>query len=180
MSVRSPSMRRCPMSLHEKDIEIAVGPRRVAGTMISTALGMEGILFIHGWAGNRQQYLVRAREIAALGCICLTFDMYGHASTSDYLTKVTREDNLRDVVAAYDLLAANPHVDKSCIGVVGSSYGGYLATILTEVCSVRWLALRVPALYLDEDWETPKHLLNKDRIASYRKIMINASENRAL
>jgi esterase/lipase len=168
------------MSVHEQHIEIGIGPRRIAGTIVSPSLGMEGMLFIHGWAGNRQQYLVRAREIAALGCICLTFDLYGHASTSDYLTKVTRDDNLCDVLAAYDLLATNPHVDKSCIGVVGSSYGGYLAALLTEVRPVRWLALRAPALYLDEDWEVPKHLLNKDRISAYRKTTIKSSENRAL
>ena len=39
---------------------------------------------------------------------------------------VSRESNLRDVLAAYDTLAAHPSVDASAIAVVGSSYGGYL------------------------------------------------------
>ena len=44
---------------------------------------------------------------------------------------------------------------------VGSSYGGYLAAILTTLRPVRWLALRVPALYQDEGWDVPKKQLHK-------------------
>ena len=43
---------------------------------------------------------------------------------------VSREQNLVDVVAAYDVIASNPDVDNSAIAVVGSSYGGYLAAVL--------------------------------------------------
>jgi dipeptidyl aminopeptidase/acylaminoacyl peptidase len=68
---------------------------------------------------------------------------------------VTREDNLRDLLAAYDRLLAHPALDTSAIAVVGTSYGGYLASILTSLRPVRWLALRVPALYRDEEWHTP-------------------------
>ena len=63
------------------------------------------MLFVHGWGGSQEQYLARAREIAALGCICLTFDLRGHARTEPQHETVTREDNLRDVLAAYDVLA---------------------------------------------------------------------------
>ena len=62
---------------------------------------MPGALFVHGGAGNQGQYLARAREISALGCLCLTFDLYGHATAMSYQGQVTREDNLNDIVAAY-------------------------------------------------------------------------------
>ena len=38
---------------------------------------------------------------------------------------MTREQNLDDLLAAYDLLAQHPHIDPSAIAVVGTSYGGY-------------------------------------------------------
>src|ERR1700716_2485522 len=117
----------------ERIVQLEVGKRQIAGTVISPEPMLEGMLFIHGWAGNQEQYLVRARQIAALGCVCLTFDLHGHAATSAFLATVTREENLADVVAAYDFLAGLPNVNANSIGVVGSSYGGYLAAILTAL-----------------------------------------------
>ena len=81
---------------------------------------------------------------------------------------------------AYDVLAGRPGVDPSAIGVVGSSYGAYLAAILTSLRPVRWLTLRVPALYKDEDWAAPKQRLDKDALAAYRRRPVAPEENRAL
>ena len=64
--------------------------------------------------------------------------------------------------------------------MVGSSYGGYLAAILSSLRSVRWLALRVPALYRDEDWPLPKQQLKKYGLADYRRGRVTPDENRAL
>jgi dienelactone hydrolase len=168
------------MTSREDLVEIPVGPRQLAGTIVSPTIAMEGMLFVHGWAGNQQQYLVRAREIAALGCVCLTFDLHGHARTAPFQTAVTREDNLQDVLAAYDLLVDRPHVNKSAIGVIGSSYGGYLAALLSSLRPVQWLALRAPALYKDENWDMPKSLLNREELVSYRRSIISSQHNRAL
>src|SRR4051812_6159385 len=71
-------------------------------------------------------------------------------------------------------------VDRASIAVVGSSYGAYLAAILTESRPVRWLALRVPALYRDEDWSLPKQQLRKYGLDAYRRRTIGPDENRAL
>jgi hypothetical protein len=64
---------------------------------------------------------------------------------------------------------------------VGSSYGGYLAAIATTMRPVRWLALRVPALYKDAGWDFPKKQLNKDPdMHAYRRRRLPAQDNRAL
>ncbi len=81
---------------------------------------------MHGWGGSQEKYLARARQIAALGCVCLTFDLRGHAETEPQHETVTREDNLRDLLAAYDVLAGHPLVDKNAIAVAvlhGSGVG---------------------------------------------------------
>ncbi|WP_448206936.1 alpha/beta hydrolase family protein [Azospirillum sp. sgz302134] len=168
------------MATRDDSIDIAVDDQHIAGTLVAPASVIPGFLFIHGWSGSQEQYLARAREIAALGCVCLTFDLRGHARTDAQFETVTREDNLRDVIAAYDVLTAQRGVDRQAIAVVGSSYGGYLATILSSLRPVRWLALRVPALYKDEDWDVPKRRLDRDEIATYRRGVVRASENRAL
>jgi dienelactone hydrolase len=143
------------MPIHEQFIEIDIDDRRIEGTIVSPSSIAPGVLFVHGWAGTQAQYLARAREIGALGCICLTFDLYGHAKTMSQQGLVTRADNLEDVIAAYDRLVRLPLVDKTAIAVIGSSYGAYLSAILTTVRPVRWLALRAPALYKDQDWRRP-------------------------
>ncbi|GJE03751.1 hypothetical protein [Methylobacterium isbiliense] len=48
---------------------IAIRDRRLAGTLISPATVVPGVLFVHDWAASQAQYLAWAREIAALGCV---------------------------------------------------------------------------------------------------------------
>ena len=162
-------------------IEVLVGEQRLAATLVTPATQMPGVLFLHGWGGSQAQYIARARQIAALGCVCLTLDFRGHESTLAQRETVTREDNLQDVVSAYDVLASRPSVDPSAIAVVGTSYGGYLAALLTALRPVRWLGLRVPALYKDSDWNTPKLALRQAQdLERYRRQRIRSDENRAL
>ena len=169
------------MPTHEEQIEISVDKESIAGTMVTPGTLVPGVLFVHGWGGSQDQYLARARDIAALGCICLTFDLRGHAATHSLYQTVSRENNLRDVLAAYDLLVARRHVDPSAIAVVGSSYGGYLGSILTTMRPVRWLGLRAPALYIDSGWNSPKLQLHKDQdLMAYRRQLVPADSNRAL
>lgn len=169
------------MPTRESVLNIQVDGEHIAGTLIAPEVLIPGVLFVHGWGGNQEQYAARAREVAALGCICLTFDLRGHAGTRKQQERVSREDNLHDVLAAYDMLANQPYIDRDSIAVVGSSYGGYLAAILTTMRPVKWLALRVPALYMDSGWELPKLQLHQDQdLDTYRKSLIPAAENRAL
>ncbi|HEX2528007.1 MAG TPA: alpha/beta fold hydrolase [Geminicoccus sp.] len=168
------------MTTRDSTIRIDVDREHIVGTLVNPATMVPGVLFVHGWGGTQEQYLTRAREIAKLGCVCLTIDLRGHGGSGNRQEAVTREDNLRDVMAAYDKLVEQPHVDRSTIAVVGSSYGGYLAAILSSLRPVRLLGLRVPALYKDEDWARPKEDLKKYELAAYRRGFVSPDENRAL
>lgn len=169
------------MFTRDETFQIAVAGHCIDATLIVPDTRMPGVLFLHGWGGSQAQSAARAREIAALGCACLTVDMRGHAKTATQQATVTREDNLTDALAAYDRLAREAVVDDDQIAVVGSSYGGYLATILTSLRPVKWLGLRAPALYKDTDWTSPKLALRKlQGLEAYRRMMIEAQDNRAL
>lgn len=172
------------MQLRTESVAIPVDGQRIDGTLIAPAIvepRMPATLFVHGWGGCQQQYLECARSIAALGNVCLIFDLRGHAETRGQYETVTREDNLHDVLAAHDVLAHVPGVDKQAIGVVGASYGAYLGALLLYLRPVRMLALRAPALYKDDDWELPKRQLHVDPdFAHYRRLALRAEENRAL
>lgn len=172
------------MNVRSETIAIAVEGRRIEATLLEPQApngGAPGMLFVHGWGGNRDHYIEEARALAALGCVCLTFDLRGHAETEALHDTVTREDNMRDVMAAYDALAARPRVERSWIGVVGSSYGAYLGALLIYMRPVRAIAMHAPALYKDDDWELPKRKLHVDpEFAAYRRRALRTEDNRAL
>ena len=169
------------MPTHDELVDIAVGGQHIAGTLVTPRTLAPGVLFVHGWGGSQQQYLARARALAALGCVCLTFDLRGHEQTRSQHETVSREDNLRDVVAAYEVLAAHRNVDATRMAVVGSSYGGYLAAILTSLRPVKWLALRAPALYKDSEWELAKLRLKIEQgLDAYRRLPVLPKDSRAL
>lgn len=168
------------MTIRSEGVAIRVDDAGLPGTLISPAPLMPGFLFFQGWNSTQAQYVPRAREIAALGCLCLTFEPRGVAEDDPKSDVVTREENLRDLLAAYDLLASRPGVDPHAIALVGSSYGAYLAAIATSLRPVRWLGLRVPALYKDEDWDVPKARLDRKVLHAYRNRTIRPEENRAL
>ncbi|KAF1047400.1 alpha/beta hydrolase family protein [Xylophilus sp.] len=168
------------MGTQSESIELSVDDETIAGTFLRPRAKVPGVLFVHGWGSSQESDLVRAQGIAGLGCVCLTFDLRGHEKTREERQTVSRAENLRDLVAAYDRLLAHPWIDTSAVAVVGSSYGGYLAAILTTLRPVRWLALHVPALYRDEEWETPKVQLDRGVIDRYRRSVVRPTENRAL
>lgn len=168
------------MTTRSEHSDIAVDGMQLAGTVLAPGSMVPGVLFVHGWGGSQERDLGRAQQIAALGCICLTFDMRGHVRTEAMRQTVTRAQNLADVVAAYDHLRMLPHVDPDAILVVGASYGGYLASILTALRPVKWLALRVPALYRDEGWDEPKRSLPRAQLDAYRSRVLAPDDNRAL
>lgn len=169
------------MQTRERHVDILVGSDRIDGTLVAPGAEVPGVLFVHGWGATQRQYLARAREIAALGCVCLTLDLSGHARTEAQREKVSRERNLRDVLGGFEILVAHPQVDRERIAVVGSSYGGYLAAILTEARAVRWLGLRAPALYRDAGWQLPKLQLHLEQdLVTYRRSFVPATGNRAL
>ncbi|HLT26135.1 MAG TPA: alpha/beta fold hydrolase [Zeimonas sp.] len=169
------------MKTHERHVDVIVDSDRIDGTLVAPGVEIPGVLFVHGWGATQQQYLARAREVAALGFVCLTLDLSGHARTVARRETVSRERNLRDVLGGYEILAAHPQVDRERIAVVGSSYGGYLVAILSELRPVRWLGLRAPALYRDAGWELPKLQLHREQdLVAYRRSFVPAAENRAL
>ena len=169
------------MATREEPVYIRVEDEHILGTLITPGTLLPGVLFVHGWGGDQHQYVSRARELSALGCACVTFDLRGHAQTQAQFESVSREDSMRDVLAAYDFLAGQHNVDSDSIAVVGSSYGGYLAALLTALRPVKWLALRVPALYKDSEWRLPKLRLRREQaLENYRLQPVSPDESNAL
>lgn len=170
--------------MHVKDVEIGIAQQVVAGSLYCPDTFKDNapsILFIHGWKSNKEEFAEAARALCDMGFVSLSCNLRGHDQHSQPLKTVSREDNLEDVLTAYDLLASRHDVDPARIGVVGVSYGGYLAATLSARRRVRWLVLRAPALYKDTDFDKPKEQVNKiQNLPAYRREHLDPEDNQVL
>ena len=123
----------------------------IATTVAATPPGRAGVLFVHGLGSSRSTNVGRADAVCrASGATCLAVDLGGHGDSGGRLTQMTPRQNMADVVAAFDALAASPGVDPTRIGVCAASYGAYLSILLSAVRPVNRMLLRAPALYADD------------------------------
>jgi uncharacterized protein len=141
------------------------------------------ILFVQGWTGNRKRSFQYAESLAKLGYICMLYDNRGHGESEGDIKTFTIKEFLDDVLAAYDYLSKIKGVDGKNISAVGSSFGGYLVSLLSEKKDVKNLVLRVPADYSNTDFEKIKFVQDVKELAAiidWRKIPKKANETYAL
>lgn len=123
---------------------------------------LPALIFIHGWKSNQEGNIKRAQEISKLGYVCLTLDLSGHGDSDGKTDEFSRGDHIEDIKAAYEYLSQLPEIDPEKIGILGSSYGGYLSAVALNFLKFRWLVLRVPALYFDQGFDIPTDKLIKE------------------
>src|SRR4051795_6890079 len=89
------------MTTRDEAIAIAVDGQRIAGTVVTPDTLLPGVLFVHGWGGSQENYLARARQIAALGCVCLTFNLRGRLAAYRWLAISPDENRALGACAAF-------------------------------------------------------------------------------
>lgn len=163
-----------------KKISFTVDGQTINGTLISpdsVSKKLPVVLFIHGWNTGEKNYIVRAEAVSKIGFNCLTFDLRGHGQSQGNVDKLSRFDHLQDVLAAYDFLSSQKLKN---IHVVGNSYGGYLATLLSKKRNIASLVLKSPALFPDAGFTLPTVQIDFDKNRQVMSKNIIISENKAL
>ncbi len=117
------------------------------------AAGFPAILLCHGWGGLKHQLVYTAEAFTRAGFLALTFDYRGWGESDGRIialkdsppllnaeemmlkVRVLREiadpiDQTTDAVNCLIALAARPEVDRSRIGIWGTSFGGGHAVYL--------------------------------------------------
>lgn len=148
------------------NLNLKVNNQNIAGTLIKPEgfkKPLPGLIFIPGWKSDKTGNSRRALEISKLGFVCLCIDLRGHGESAGSVEEFSRKDHLEDIKAAYKYLLELPEVDQEKIGIIGSSYGGYLSAVAANYLKFEWLILRVPALYFDDNFDVPTDkLINGD------------------
>lgn len=111
------------------------------------------MLVLPGYKATKQKYegLVSAL-VERTGYSALVLDYSGHGESPFDINDLSRADNFSDSVAAFDWLVDN-YGDKK-ITVIGSSYGGLHAALLTKYRSFDQVVFRVPGAYPEESFYT--------------------------
>lgn len=138
------------------------------------------ILLFHGWMTTEDRNVKIAAELTKLGYICLSINFRSHGDSEGERSTLSRYDYLDDCIGAYDFLKRQDNVDENNIGVIGSSFGSYMACLLSEVRELAWLILRVPANYPDEGIELPHMKFPARKLKSWREKKHEIKENTAL
>jgi esterase/lipase len=137
------------------------------------------LLFVHGWTGMTNE--AAAELMAANGFSCMTFSLSGHNNSEGKIEHQTRQRSMEEVLAAYDIFISKlPNNIK--VGVVGNSYGGYLAALISAKRQVSCISMRVPSNYEDEKFDLPQ--MNQGhgnpKVAKWRHKKLNHNETEAL
>ncbi|MDT4897695.1 MAG: uncharacterized protein QOH25_2772 [Acidobacteriota bacterium] len=82
-------------------------------------------LQVHG-RGCQGRYLRRAIVLARYGVAGLAFDKRGVGASKGNCESATIEDETRDVLAAIDFLSKRPEIDRTQIGAISNSAGGWI------------------------------------------------------
>lgn len=141
---------------------------------------LPALIFIHGWRSNKTGNIKRSLEITKLGFICLNIDLRGHGDSEGKVEEFSRHEHLEDIKNAYKYLEDLDEVNKEKIGIVGASYGGYLAAVATNYLKFNRLVLRVPALYFDEEFKTSTDKLISDDTKAFKTWNLTPEKSLAL
>lgn len=87
-----------------------------------------------------------------LGITTVIFDYTGHGDSPFNIEDISPAQHFLEVITVFDWMKAKYPGRK--IFVIGSSYGGFLATQLTKYREFDGLVLRAPALYRPSDFYT--------------------------
>jgi esterase/lipase len=110
------------------------------------------VLWLQGWSSSMESHREGVERMAkATKMTFATLDPSGHGTHKLPLDESNRRQQLNEVVAVYDELK---NFGYKNIIVIGGSFGGYLAALLTGVRDVHTAVLRAPAVYADDELDT--------------------------
>ncbi len=116
------------------------------------------LLALVGWTSNRKRYDDILTAIASQTHMTeLVFDYSGHGDSPFDIETTRPAQHFLEVICVFDWL--KDKYPKATMTVMGTSYGGFLATQLTKYRNFDKLVLRAPAIYKPEDfYSLPKDI----------------------
>lgn len=137
--------------MEPKTFEIKCTGYSVKADWYEAADTNEIVLSLIGWTSNRKRYNdILSAICSKTGKSALVFDYSGHGDSPFDVNTTRPAQHFLEVICVFDYIKKNHPNAK--ITVMGSSYGGFLATQLTKYRAFENLILRAPAIYRPQDF----------------------------
>lgn len=133
-----------------------------------------GVLMIHGMPDSDASLPLnsiapRAKELAERGLVTLCYSCRGLGGSDGDFNTLSDADATRDIGAAYRWLRSRDSIRKDKVGVWGSSWGAYTATMSLTDIDPAALFISVPALYEEGRYEVPFGSWDKEATKAFRE-----------
>jgi len=135
----------------EKRVEFKSGRNILRGSLFvpKNKGPFPALTFFHGSGGKGEKYFEAGKYLSKKGILCFAFNFSGCGkSDGDYLLQ-THQDAFRDAKSAYDFFIKQENIDRNRIGVVGGSFGGYVASMILPEIDISSLVLLSPSAHDD-------------------------------
>lgn len=107
------------------------------------------LIVLPGWSSSKARQKIHTKTmVEATGTCALGVDFSGHGESPFEMRETRPAQHFLELVYVYDWAAEK--YPNAKISISGSSYGGYLAALLTEYRTVDKLVLKAPAVYPPE------------------------------
>jgi len=139
----------------EKQVEFKVGNLTLRGTLYTPKGSgpFPGIVIFHGRGSSRKSYDQLSQRLAEMGFLVHNFDFRGCGKSDGVLEEGTQRMGIDDARAGLEILLKQ-NLDRNRIGIVGSSFGGFVGAVLAGEYDIKSMALRAPAVYPNETLDT--------------------------
>ncbi len=154
----------------EKQVEFKVGSETLRGKLfVPESKGpFPGVIFFHGSGGKGETYFKWASKLVNEGIATFAFNFRGCGiSDGDYLTQ-TLEDAFQDGKAAVNFFLTQ-NIDPDRLGMLGGSFGGYVAAMILPQMNVKSLALKAPSAHGGDPTNTKINMGNLEDEVNYFK-----------
>jgi esterase/lipase len=135
--------------MKKQNVEFKVGKDTLRGSIfIPRGKGpFPAVIFLHGSESRGETYFELAEKLSQNGILGFAFNYRGCGISDGNIKEQTLGMGLEDVKAALELFFSWKEVDKKRIGVSGSSYGAFLASMISSEYNFKSMVLIVPASY---------------------------------
>ncbi len=111
------------------------------------------VLWLQGWTSSMDSHLEGVkRMVEASNIPFATMDYAGHGLHTQDIVTTTKKQQHEEVVAIFD---AVKKLGYKKIIVIGGSFGGYMAALLSGARPVHAIIMRAPATYPDDEFDLP-------------------------
>jgi esterase/lipase len=161
------------MNFNAEQITIKIASEKLAGLLFIPQLinnsTLPSIVIFHGRGSSKKRYLDRAQALVEHGFLTLVFDFRGCGESDGKLIDKTNAMGFEDALAGYDFLVSHKLCDKKRVGILGGSFGGYQAALLSEKRPIHSLVLAAPDIYQDEWWNMVPETMDPERKGLYKQ-----------